>query len=208
MAVNHNPDKRPCCRLLASVSHELKTLQDANACHDVLQTLCENCVLLKVAGKSRVKVSQQEGETAECYLAVNPESAQESIDEITKTMTAAQLAENYSLLAKINHLIANNPKLKQIADKLTSLIVSLREGEKKFGRVPDTKIIKDENKSLDSKDLLQQHPLLSSPQFDGANPKSTADPVQNPKAAEEANRLQLQHAPKPGFNPRPQRNPG
>lgn len=199
--------KHPCCLLLkktATRTSSVENLKNPDASINLLQTVCANCIMMQTLGHSNVKFDFKK-EIPECYLLVSPESAQALIDEVSKTISVEQLDEYLILLAKVYAILAQHPKADQIKAKFNAFLAELRNHESRFGKVPYTSMLTETTRhSLESGDLLQQHPLLSSPQFDGvSDPKSNPDTKQNPAAAEEANRLQNQHRPKPGFNPRP-----
>lgn len=199
--------KHPCCLLLkemASRAPSVENLKNPDTAIALLQTVCANCVLMRMHGQTKTKLDFKK-EIPDCYLLVSPESSQFLIDEVSKTISVEQLDEYVALLAKIYALLAQHPKADQIKAKFNAFLAELRSHESRFGKVPHTSMLTETTRhSLESGDLLQQHPLLSSPQFDGvSDPKNNPDTKQNPQAPEEANRLQNQHHPKPGFNPRP-----
>jgi len=196
-------EKRPCCLRLRELSQNLDVLKDPKAVRDVLETLSKHCVLMKLFGQSKIKWDLAK---SDCRLAVSPEDAQAIIDEMGKTSAVtAELGKYDALMAFLNGVIANNAVLKQIDEKSQVFLSELREGEKKYGRVPETSLLKDENRVanlLSAEDRLQAHPLLEkTPQFDGMPPKSNPDPKQNPEAPENAERLQNQPQNQPGFKP-------
>jgi hypothetical protein len=207
-------EKRPCCLLLRELSKSQKSLQDPQAVSETLEVISRHCVLMKFKGKSKIKWDLSK---SDCYLAVSPESSQEIVDECGKTVAVNQSLESYdALLAYLNGIIANNAVLGQTKDKIQVFLKQLREGEKRFGRVPDTSLTKETHNenALGAGDLLQAHPLLDKPQFDGITPKSNPNPNQNPDAAKNAEELQhqlqhqLQYQPKPQSTITPRFKPG
>lgn len=197
--------RRPCCLLLREKSKALRSLNDPIVCTELLDCLSKNCVLLKQMGESRIKFDQTHGQ---CYFLVDPISTRKILDEASETITLEGLNNYYEILNEIESSLAKSPLLKEISDHFTLFLETLRSGEKKFGAVPPT-IAKDITQSaelLDSRRILLDHPRLADkPQFDGIPPSQTPLPNDNPSSAEQVNRLQNQHQPKPAFNPRPQR---
>ncbi len=194
-------EKRPCCLRLRELSQDLDSLKDPKPVHDALEIISRHCVLMKLFGQSKVKWNLAK---SDCRLAVSPEDAQTIIDEFGKTSAVnAELGHHDALLAFLNGVVANNAVLKQIDDKSQVFLAALREGEKKYGRVPDTSLLKDENREanmLSAGDRLQAHPLLEkTPQFDGMPPKSNPDPKQDPEAAKNAEELQNQLQNRPEY---------
>lgn len=204
-------EKRPCCLRLKELSQNLDALKDPKVVREAMEILSRHCVLMKLFGQSKIKWDLAK---SDCRLAVSPEDSQAIIDEIGKTSAVnAELAKYDALLAFLNGIEANNAILKQIDDKSQVLLAAVREGEKKYGGVPETSLLKDENRvgnMLSAEDRLQAHPLLEkTPQFDGMPPKSNPDPKQDPEAAKNVaelqNRLQnqLQYQPSPSIAPPP-----
>lgn len=197
-------EKRPCCLLLRELTEALPTLATSEKTAEVLDTISQHCVLMKLAGKSKTKVDFSKGQ---CYLAVHPNEAQTVITEAQKTAEVFnELSHFEELFNKISQIIANNANLKDMGDKLQYFLAQMREGEKRFGAVPFTDIHKDQNVAhgLSAGESLQSHPLIADkPQFDGIDPKSNSDPVINPEAAENAKQLQLDLHPslQPGTSP-------
>jgi hypothetical protein len=205
MADSNQSKKRPCCRLLRELASQVDLLKDARAAEQLLDTMSKHCVIMKLAGKNRTKIDFAQ---SDCYMDLNPETAQTMIDEVAKTAAInSEMTMYYELLAKINHLLANNAKLQQISERMQHFLAQMREGERKFGRVPDTSLLKESQNEnvLGAGSRLQAHPLLDKPQFDGITPKSNPSPEQNPEAAKNAEELQLrlQHRPTPTFTPKP-----
>jgi hypothetical protein len=197
-------DKRPCCKLLRKLSDSLDTLSDPNEANKALDMLSQNCVLMKLMGQSAAKWDLSK---SDCYLAVSPDDAEIIINEIGKTAAVQSSLNKYAtILSHINGIIAHNAKLKQFSDRINFLLAEVREGERKFGRVPDTLLLKENNaNTLNAGEALAAHPLLDKPQFEGMPPKSNPNPQQNPKeTTENAERLQnqLQLQPTPAPSPR------
>jgi hypothetical protein len=205
MAITDNEElyHKPCCSLLKEQSRLRESLSDPAVCTELLACMAKHCVLMKIAGDSKVKFDAQQGQ---CYLLVDPTSARQILNEVSETITLEGLTDYYDILNKIESSIAKNPLLKEVADHHTFLLATMREHEKKFGGVPLTieKSAIQPSEGLERQKGFEDHPLLSgSPQFDGAPPSQTAVPNDNPSSVAEVNRLQLQHQPKPGFNPTP-----
>lgn len=79
----------------------------------------------------------------------------------------------------------------------------IREGERKFGRIPDPKdpYLQEEKHGKRAGKRLQSHPLLSnSAQFSGIDKHLTPNPPDNPDAAR-THEQQLQNQLKPGMRP-------
>ena len=205
--ISDSNHKRSCCRLIKELSKftEADNLTDPLHVSRVLEILSQHCVLMKLMGESAVKWDLTK---SQCYIAFYPDDAQEVINEISKTFAAYASLDQYgAILSHLMGLLAHNAKLKQFSDKLPFFLSQLREGEKKFGSVPMTSLLK-ENKTqhdLSASDLLKAHPLLDKPQFDGVPPKNNPNPIQNPEAAENTQQLQLQLQlqPTPKYTPAP-----
>lgn len=201
-------DKRPCCLLLKELNQQgPESITYPDDCAELLNTLSQHCVVLRSVGKSKTKIDK---EHATCYMAVHPESSQELIDEATKTVAVSpDLEQYYTLLAKINGALSTNIKLQQLTERHRLLLAQVREGERRYGKVPDTSLLQSnaEHNELDHSAALKEHPALKSPQFDGAPSQDNPKPSENPSAPERVQELQLQHRPQPAFNPRP-RGPG
>jgi hypothetical protein len=187
------PEKRPCCLLLRELTEALPSLNSPEKTAEVLETISDHCILMKLAGKSKTKIDFSKGQ---CYLSVHPDEAQTVITEVEKTAVAFSELEHFDeLYNKINQILANNANLKEIGDRIQLFLAQLREGEKRFGAVPFTDINKAEaSHGLSAGESLQAHPLIADkPQFDGIDPKSNPDTTINPEAAENAEELQLQY---------------
>lgn len=203
MSVSDVGEKRPCCLRLRELSQNLDALKDPKVVREAMETISRHCVLMKLFGQSKIKWDLAK---SDCRLAVSPEDSQAIIDEIGKTSAVnAELAKYDALLAFLNAVAANNAVIKQIDNGSLVVLSEIREGEKKYGGVPETSLLKDENRvanMLSAEDRLQAHPLLEkTPQFDGIPPKSNPDPKQDPEAPENAERLQNQPQNRPGYNP-------
>ncbi|HEV2613101.1 MAG TPA: hypothetical protein VGV92_00140 [Gammaproteobacteria bacterium] len=188
--------KRPCCLLLRELTEALPSLTTPEKTAEVLDTISQHCVLMKLVGRSKTKIDFSKGA---CFLAVNPDEAQSVITEAQKTAEAFnELAHFEELFNKINQILANNANLKDIGDKIQLFLAQMREGERRFGAVPFTDIHRDQKAGhgLSAGESLQSHPLIADkPQFDGIDPKSNPDTQINPEAAENAARLQLELSP-------------
>jgi len=184
-------EKRPCCLLLRELTEALPSLASPEKVAEVLETISQHCVLMKLVGKSRTKIDFSKGQ---CYLAVHPDEAQSVITEAQKTAEAFNETQFEVLFNKINEILANNANLKELGDKMQLLLAEMREGEKRFGAVPFTDIHKEERRhGLSAGESLLAHPLTQDkPQMDGIDPKSNPDASINPEAAENAQRLQLE----------------
>jgi hypothetical protein len=201
-----NGKKRPCCQLLRQLAAQPELLKDSNNAAQFMATMEKHCIVMQFQGKTRSKIDFAQ---STCYMDMNPETAQAIIDEAGKTAAVnPDLAAYYDLLAKINHSLANNAKLQQINERMQLFLAQVREGERRFGRVPTTDLLKDNNNenTLEAGNALKTHPLLDKPQFDGITPKSNPNPVQNPEAAKNAEELQyrLQYRPQQTFTPKPE----
>lgn len=196
-------DKRPCCKLLRNLSDQLNTLKNPDDVSRALDVLSQECILMKLMGQSAAKWNLSK---SDCYLAVSPDDAEIIINEISKTAAVnASLEKHAKVLNHINGIMAHNAKLQQFSDRINFLLAQIREGEKKFGRVPDTSLLKEkQGNELSAGEALKSHPLLNKPQFDGMPPKSNPNPQQDPKATEnaEALRNELQYQPSPAPAPR------
>jgi hypothetical protein len=195
---------RPCCVLLKEKSRSMQSLSDSATCTELLDCMERYCVLMKMVGQGRVKLDQQSGQ---CYLLLDPTSVRQILNEINETITLEGLTDYYEILNKIESSIAKSPLLKEITDHHTELLAAIRGKESRFGAVPVTvdKSVIRSPELLDRQKFLLDHPRFeNSPQFDGVPPSQTAIPNDNSNAAEQVNRLQNQHQPKPAFNPRPQ----
>jgi len=200
-------EKRPCCLLLRELTEALPTLTTPEKTAEVLEIISQHCVLMKLVGKSKTKIDFSKGN---CFLSVNPDEAASVITEAQKTAEVfSELAHFEELFNKINQVLANNAKLKELGENMQLFLLQLREGEKgekRFGAVPFTDMHKDDvQHGLSAGELLKAHPKLeNAAQFQGQNPKSTANPVDNPDAAKNAEQLQhqLQYQPKPGNAPK------
>lgn len=191
-------NKRPCCRMMKALAQRADSLKDPEEVSQALNVISEHCELMKLMGQSAVKWDLSK---SHCYLAVFPEDAQAIIDEIAITFAAFDYLHYFdALLFHLAGVLAHNAKLKQLSDKLPFALAEIREGEKKFGAVPETNLLKDNKvqNTLQAGDLLKAHPFLDKPQMDGAPPKDTPSPVQNSEAAENAEKLQYQLQLQPG----------
>jgi len=196
-------EKRLCCLRLRELSQNLDALKDPIAVREAMEILSRHCVLMKLFGQSKIKWDLAK---SDCRLAVSPEESQAIIDEFGKTSAVnAELAKYDALLAFLNGIEANNAILKQIDNGSLVVLSEIREGEKKYGGVPETSLLKDENRvanMLSAADSLQAHPLLEkTPQFDGMPPKSNPDPKQDPEAAKNAAELQNKPENRPDYRP-------
>jgi hypothetical protein len=196
-------EKRPCCLMLRKLAQSPGTLKDPQAMEEAMNVLARHCVLMKTFGSAKVKWDLAK---SDCFLAVSPDDAQTVADELGKTRAVnASLEKHDAMLAFMNGILSNNAVLKQIQDKNQVFLVALREGEKRFGRVPDTSLLKKDTtpgNELGSADRLKAHPLLSvKTQFDGvSDPKANANPKENPEAAQNQEQLQNQYK----LQPKPQ----
>lgn len=180
----------PCCRLIRAYSDALMPLKYPEKVHEVLEVVSRHCELVKLMGKEKIKWDLSK---SCCYIAVSPEQSEAVIAEIAKTLAAYGAEHNDNrLLFHLSAILSHNAELTQLADRSQIFLSQLREGEKKFGGVPDTPMTKDPQttNTLGAGELLQAHPLLNKPQFDGIDPKSNPNPVQNPEAVENVKQLQ------------------
>lgn len=129
------------------------------------------------------------------------------MNKVSETITVENLVDYYKILNDIETSLARNPLLQEIVENFTLFLATLRNsGEKKFGAIPDTveKNVIQSAELSESPQFTEEHPRLeSSPQFDGAPPSQTPIINNNPQGAAQVQRLQAQHLPKPGFNPKP-----
>lgn len=203
--LNHTKtNPKPCCAMLRLHRTPSASLQTPAACAELLTCLAKDCVMMQQVGASRVKVDEQ---YKQCYLLVDPTTTREMLNQISETVTLKGLNDYYPILNQIEASLAKNPLLKEIVDHHTLLLSTLREGERKWGIVPQTieKQVTHSPELSATQAFLQDHPRLADkPQFDGVAPSQTPIANDNPSAIEQVNRLQHQHQPKPAFNPRPQ----
>lgn len=194
---------RPCCAMLKRQAKLQPSLVDPEVCTELLSCIKNDCVLMKEVGNSRVNVDQQYGQ---CYLLVDPTAAREILNEVSETITLEGLTDSYDVLNQLESRLAKNPLRDEIIDHHTLLLATIRKGEAQFGAVPQTiekSVTQSPELSDTQKFFLDQPRLADKPQFDGIPPTQTPITNDNPSAAEQVQRLQNQHQPKPGFNPNP-----
>jgi len=196
-------DNRPCCRLLRELGKSPSNLKDPTEVAQALSVISQHCILMQLMGQSSVKWDLSK---STCYMARVPE-AQTIIDEMGKTAAVhSGLKEFYALLNHMNGILANNATLKQISSRMQIFLAALREGEKKFGRVPDTSLISPDNanrNTLGAGAHLEAHPAFKNKsQMDGVAPKMNGDTAQNPEATKNAEQLQNQLQARPALQPK------
>jgi hypothetical protein len=197
---------RPCCQLLQTLSKSLSSLENPFEVAQALEKVKKNCILMQLMGESPVKWDLSK---STCYLARSPD-AEAIVDEMGKTAAVhAGLKDHHALLNHMNGILANNAKLKQTTSRMQVFLAKLREGETKFGAVPDTDLSSPReslSNTLSAGALLKGHPSFKDkPQSEGMPPK--VSPKNNPEAEKNADaiRNELQNrpvnAPKPSAAP-------